>query len=437
MTKVTIVQVGDIHYPDWGQAPYQTDGKDTKLSSAVRSGVTHAPMRLVLSKLATIAEDAQTAAVAFMGDFTSRGQKAPLAAALNHMSWLCRGDRSRLGKPKLLLVPGNHDVSKADAANFGQAGKFEPMARLAEEYLFESMPVEEHVSARFPGTGGQVSVFLLNTTLGSWEPYLLPEPLEVVVKREPDGVISASAAKADIPVAGACEDAAPLGYYDQLDTPYVSARSLQDLREAVRDTPRGDAIVIIGHHNLLPQEQPRLSSYAELLNAGYFRRFLLSLERPIVYLHGHTHRDTVEEIVDPRKSHARVVCIAAPKLEEGFNEISFHFDPRSGALGLRLLPWRLSADRGSFNPIATEQAAVSLINGSLRPSKESTLLYEALLGAPANRLNLYDIEDAAPGTNTEILITRLLELFFWRWVEISNVAGPWEHWVVIPQKIRA
>jgi hypothetical protein len=438
LTKVTLVQVGDIHYPDWTQTPYETDEKDKKLSAGIRAGVTHAPMRLVLGKLASLAEHAHTAAVAFMGDFTSRGQKAPLAAALSHMSWLCRADRGRQGLPTLLLVPGNHDVSKADAVDLGQAGKFEAMAKLAEAALFEPMPVEGHVAASFSATGGgKVSVFLLNTTLGSWEPYLLPEPLEAAVNKAPDAVPSARVSDAEIAVAGASANPEPLGYYDQLDTPYVSARSLQELREAVRATPRGDAIVIIGHHNLLPQEQPRLSNYAELINAGYFRRFLLSLDRPIVYLHGHTHKDTVEEVVDPRKPRSRVVCIAAPKLEDGFNEISFHFDARGGALGLRLLPWRLAGDRGSFNPVAAEQAALSLINGVLRPSKDAHELHDKLTSTSSDRFHVYDIEDLAEGVAVDILTARLLELFFWRWIDISNVAAPWEEWVVTPRRLRA
>ncbi len=434
MSTLSLIQVGDIHYPDWDASPSPTDDKDPRLSPVIKAGVTTVTTRRVLERLSKKASETGTSSLIFMGDFTSRGDPKALRAALHHFSWLCKSERAVTARPKLLLVPGNHDVSRDDAITLGQFAKFDQMARWANEALWCPMPMEAAVGVELgESNSGRVRVFLLNTSLGSWERYLLPTALQELVTKVGAKAEPIDPGKLKIALAGADQASKTRGYYDQLDTPYVSAKALEDLRDAIQDTPRGDAIVVVGHHNLLPQEQPRLSSYAEMLNGGYLRRFLLSLARPIVYLHGHTHVELIEEISDPRNPRAKILSISAPRLEDGFNEISFHFDGRQSVIGTRILPWRVSADRTQFAAAAQDRAACTLQNGTaLEPSSEGRALFGKL--KRDHRYNLRDIEELVAAEMVRLgsrsLSNLLLELYFWRWVDVDHIGKSSNDWIV-------
>lgn len=441
MTKISLLQVGDIHYPQWNSAPYEADDKDEKLNRRVKAGVSLSPTRLVLTRLEALAAEPDVAAVGFMGDFTSWGRHVELRAAILHMSWLCKANREPMDRPHLLMVPGNHDVSREDAVNLGQFAKFDAIAKFAEEALFHRPPTDTPIHVELGSAAvGKVHVFLLNTSLGSWERYLLPKNMQELSE---DDLASGTWSIPDytelaMPMAGAptkIDKAAP----EQLDTPYVSANGLHMLGDHIRRIPKSDAVVVIGHHNVLPQKQPRLSIYPEMINAGFFRRFLLGLDRPIVYLHGHTHLELIEEVSDPRKPQAKLLVVSAPKLEDGFNEISFHFDGRKSALGVRILPWRVAEDRSSFMPASNEQAACTLQNGTaLEPSSEARVLFGALVSGV--RYNVIDIQEAMEekniGLSGRTLENVLLELFFWRWIEIGRSGSPSAEWIIFVPRSR-
>ncbi len=434
MTTLSLIQVGDIHYPDWDANPTAIDDKDPRLSPVIKAGVTTVAIRRVLERLSKKASEVGTSSLIFMGDFTTRGDAKGLRAALHHFSWLCKRERTVIARPKLLLVPGNHDVSRDDAMTLGQFGKFDRMAGWATEALWYPMPTEDVVTVELgEPSSGRVRVFLLNTSLGSWERYLLPTALQDIVTRVGAKAEPIDPGKLAIALAGAAQASKTKGYYDQLDTPYVSAKALEDLREAIQDAPQGDAIVVVGHHNLLPQEQPRLSSYAEMLNGGYLRRFLLSLGRPVVYLHGHTHVELIEEVSDPRNPRAKILSISAPRLEDGFNEISFHFDGRQSVIGTRILPWRVSANRTQFAAAALDRAACTLQNGTaLEPSLEGRTLFGKL--KREYRYNLHDIAEVAAAEKVFLgkrsLANLLLELYFWRWIDVDHIGKSSNDWVI-------
>ena len=370
----------------------------------------------------------------FMGDFTSRGDAKGLRAALQHFSWLCKSDRTVASRPKLLAVPGNHDVSREDAMTLGQFAKFDRMAKWAAEAHWCPLPMEAMVGIELgESSSGRVRLYLLNTSLGSWERYLLPAALQDMVTKAGAKAEPIDPGKLEITLAGAAKAPRTKGYYDQLDTPYVSAKALEDLCDAIREAPRGDAIVVVGHHNLLPQEQPRLSSYAEMLNGGYLRRALLSLGRPIVYLHGHTHVELIEEISDPRNPPAKILSISAPRLEDGFNEISFHFDGRQSVIGTRILPWRVSADRTQFAAASQDRAACTLQNGTaLEPSPEGRALYGNL--KRDYRYRVPDVADVVAEQKIDLgkrsLPNLLLELYFWRWIDVDHIGKSSKDWVI-------
>lgn len=432
MAKISLIQVGDVHYPDWDISPYQTDHKDKRMGRAIAAGLTFVPLRRILEWLSRRSNDPNLASIIFMGDFTSKGLPHPLFAALNHFSWLCKAIRKREARPKLLLVPGNHDVGKSDALDLGQFGKFDKITKWAEQTLWYPPPIEDPIHVPLHGATGEVAhVFLINTTLGSWERYLLPPALHEALDNDSvNSMIHPDPSRLQIDVAGVPHVPAPAeNYYDQLDTPYVSAKCLDKLSDVVERLPKKDAIIVVGHHNILPQEQPRVASYADLLNAGFMRRRLLQLKRPIIYLHGHTHVDLIEQITDPRNSNAKIVAVCAPKLEMGFNEISIHFDARRSALGVRVLPYRLPAGGTRFGADTDNQVASSLqATVALQPSPEARAVVDKLTFG--GRFNVVEIEEKAADLNIPSLSIEsvLLELFFWRWIDIDQVGRDMSEW---------
>ena len=157
-------------------------------------------------------------------------------------------------------------------------------------------------------------------------------------------------------------------YYDrQFDTPAFSEPSIQQLVQTGRSMDTSTLLVVAAHHNLLPQRQPRIAQYTELVNSGAIRASLCELDRPVVYLHGHIHVDPVETITAPKA--APLICISAPAAEDGFNVLDFVFTRSGMPLSCQITPWRFD---GSGILHSAEQIAVPLL-GRRRRSHDTSL----------------------------------------------------------------
>ena len=435
MPKITFLQIGDVHYPDWTSELYQTDDKDRKVSASIKFGITHNPFRRVLTKIVELSSKPHMNGVVLMGDFTSKGDKKKLASALNHFSWLCKEERERLARPHLMAVPGNHDVNKDDAVELGQTGKFQYLNEVAEECLWHPMPVDEIVHIPIEFENATANFLLVNTTLGSWEKYLLPPSIEEGVDDSNKKTSVGDPAKLSLEMAGISEaQVNGENYYDQLDTPYVSSKSTLGITKFFENIERKDAVIVVGHHNILPQIQPRLSPYSEMLNAGFFRKSLLEQEFPMLYLHGHVHHDVIEIIQNPRLSSSKIYSIGAPDITQGFNEVSLFYDRDGRPTGFRVLPWRFSKDRSHFKAKAEEQVVGTLYRESrIWPSAEAQKAFEKVnYGKSYNGSDLVDIFCKANVTDCEDEVESiLLELFFLKWIQIENVGKQMIDWVVI------
>jgi hypothetical protein len=140
-------------------------------------------------------------------------------------------------------------------------------------------------------------------------------------------------------------------------------------------------MLVVAHHNLLPQRRPRIAQYTELINSGALRASLSELDRPIVYLHGHIHTDPVETVIAPKSS--PLICVSAPPAEGGFNVLDFTFTRSGMPLSCKITPWRFDQS-GILHP--TDKIAVSLL-GKHRRSHDITLsqIYAHML----NKRELY------------------------------------------------
>ncbi|KFC74525.1 Metallophosphoesterase [Bosea sp. LC85] len=348
MRRIRILQVGDIHYPDWHFVASDVDAKDQKFSPAISENLRSSAFRAVLRKLRHLALSDSMHGVVFVGDFSSRGKSEFLEGAFRHFSLLCRGGGAASRTIPLLFVPGNHDVNRKDALELGKIEKFRMISQLAERFGWQPVPLDRPIAVSVGKTECPTEILLVNTSIGSWELQNLPGFLRDKLKTDdwstpidlgsPVPVDDGPAIPTAIVPPEKPKDLIDQ-YYSQLDTPYVSAPMLNSLMEHLLEAKQAFG-VIVGHHNLLPQKTPRISPYAEMLNAGFVRTQLLSACKPILYLHGHIHQDPIEVVSDPRKLGSQVVSIAAPEIAGGFNELILFITDHDDLVGVRVIPYR-------------------------------------------------------------------------------------------------
>lgn len=383
MRRIRILQVGDIHYPDWQFVASDMDAKDQKFSPSISENLRSSAFRAVLRKLRHLALSDSLHGVVFIGDFTSRGRSEFLEGAFRHFSLLCRGSGAASQTIPLLFVPGNHDVNREDALELGTIEKFRRISQLAERFGWQPVPLDRPIPVSVGKRGCGAEILLVNTSIGSWELQNLPEFLRDKLKTEgwstpiDLGSLSPIDDGPAIPAAIAPPEK-PKDlidqYYSQLDTPYVSATMLTSLMEHLLQPGKAFGVVV-GHHNLLPQKTPRISPYAEMLNAGFVRAQLLSAGKPILYLHGHIHQDPIEVVSDPRKPGSQVISISAPEIGGGFNELVLFITEQDDLIGVRVIPYRTRPGDGTL--VEEEHCFIPTSSNSRTSLDENTF---ALLG---------------------------------------------------------
>lgn len=349
---IRLLQVGDLHLPDWPDAETPVDVKDASFSARIKRDVSHQPLRAVLRRFNEISTSGLIDAIICMGDYTSRGQTELITKAVQIIDGLS-ADGFMERAPRKLGVPGNHDVSRTEAVNYGPTGKFIRIEEAFRKFGWEAPPNDDCASYDIGKPNGpKMSVHLLNSSLGSWSTHLLPTPLaealsETSLKEAPINLFGEGDASADIE---ALDDSASFSdrqeqVYYQLDTPYISDRTLMTLKQRATSSS-SEVMLIASHHNILPQAIPRISHYAEMLNSGQVRRFFQNIRKTVVYLHGHIHEDPVERISLPtsesdREEFGEIISISAPVIWEGFNEVCFFLDDLGEAFLIRITEYRL------------------------------------------------------------------------------------------------
>ncbi|MER8541507.1 metallophosphoesterase [Mesorhizobium sp. M1334] len=438
MQRVRILQIGDVHYPDWHSSASDIDAKDSKFAPKITQKLRASSLRAVLTKLRRLITTKRPDAVAFMGDFTSRGDKEYIASAFQHLTLLCRAQGSKSAFLPLIFVPGNHDVNRDDARDLGPTEKFSEMAGLAASLGWETVPVDQPVHFRLPAKSGSANVILVNTAIGSWELQNLPAFLRDRLKElntgaEPVdlGTTDTSGHSPATPPSDPTRDASDDEYYGQLDTPYISREMLAGLQELLQQVGMRFSIVI-GHHNLLPQKIPRITPYAEMLNSGFVRTQLLQSDKSIVYLHGHIHSDPVEIVSDPRSPNGKLICISAPEIQAGFNELVFFMTDQGELVGIRLIPYRTNVADGLVTE--GEHCFISTIaSGKAFLSGETFDLLRRLRDHVKKRgsaLLFWDelVEIASTAAPDQDLEDSLLMLQAARIIEIDGLTKPNSEW---------
>lgn len=353
LPRLRIIQVGDVHLASAARLQPGIDDKDNRFPSTLRNMIAGPPVKTVFRHLYAALEAGGVDALLFMGDFADRGDLAGYKACVAYLAGALQlGAGRRFQDLNLGLVPGNHDVDRALAAQQGMKKKFRPLQEAVQAAGLPALPIENPAWLRAERGKARAEIALLNSCWGCGEKENIPSEFQAGIA---EAITNA--------IAGGSKERAVAAYYDrQLDTPAFSATSIQRLVDDVGKRPGASVLIACAHHNILPQRTTRLAPYTELVNSGTLRNALMDLGRPVLYLHGHIHEDPVEIVSTPNGG--PLVCISAPEASRGFNVIELVFTHSGLPLSCNLLPWRLE-ETGVFRE-RTRQT-IPIAGGRRRP----------------------------------------------------------------------
>lgn len=366
MKKVSVLQLGDIHFGEFNEK-ILVDDKDIGMSS-ITEKITPRKLQLVIQAASKVIQKKAPSALLLCGDLTSAGDKQVYEECVKYL--VTSLSIREFGPEKIHVVPGNHDVDRKLCTNTNDLNleKFQPLLDIWRKHLGNVIALDNIRSTR----NAELQLFSLNSCLGCGEWRQLPKTirskLETLLEELKE---SDSCSKA--------EEAA----IERLDTPMFSHDDIVELNNQIRNLDQELVPLVLAHHNLLPQELQRTQIYTELINSGQFRTSLTSCNRPIVYCHGHIHTDPIECVSNGKNEWSQLICVSAPAITDGFNELIFQFSKCANPLGLEVIPHRIG-DNGITHEGSPYRITFSNC-GRHRPKEFEHL--EACLGGNTKRFN--------------------------------------------------
>jgi hypothetical protein len=443
MKTTRILQIGDIHLPEWTASEIDIDEKDAEFSKEIINDLKHSRLSQVLKGINKTANSGAIDAVFLMGDFTSYGKKEYVEPAMKIMDVLLQ-DAGSTPRPQVFVVPGNHDVNREDAQALGTLGKFAHFRETAEKLGWASPPVEGaccYELAPRGSSGEPLATILVNSSIGSQSLHTLAPAIEKCISESELGdgqpveilsydVLNGGSEAPDFGSAETSGQSLAEQRYRHLDTPYVSKEAMANVIQA-SSSASGGSILMCAHHNLLPQRVPRISPYAEMLNAGFFRSALLDTNKNYIYLHGHIHDDPIEVIERPSERFGNIrsnaiVTISAPPIWQGYNEVALFHDQSGDIFLVRVTLYRLNASGfiGNFSDQNTRFIPLVGRNEVLLSSKMITL-WDYL---KANTRTFPEIEETVTGLKDDELENALMAIFCAGLIDIKNLGLARHRW---------
>lgn len=281
-----------------------------------------------IKKLQSLVDTEEIHCIAFMGDMTSFGKQEEFKQCVaSFKDGVLEGRRIANLKEVTYILPGNHDLVRNSSLDIDVEAKFSPFRSHLEAEGFQTGHFTDSHSTDVGQPGGLVRIIALNSCYGCGEKMNLPHPVA-------DAVVGKIAE-----FKGKSEESLYASLLN-IDTPLIHDGHLSSAVDLVQSAE--GLSVVIAHHNLLPQSTPRIAAYTELLNAGLVRDRLLSLEKPVVYLHGHLHQEGLEVISRDRGTDSRLVIVSAPIFRDGFNVVSIGHSQAGVPIGARVAEYRLT-----------------------------------------------------------------------------------------------
>lgn len=345
MRIVRIFQLGDVHYPGLKSMPPLADLKDEAFPSALAKAVYPERLQNVIKALLSALEQtpAQTA-VMICGDLTSYGLLDPYRTCVDYLvRLLSLDDPAKWPHEAIHVVPGNHDVDR-DIVIPGSGDLFSKFKAFKQVWDDAGLPVFEPEAVRATSLASgdcSIGLFSLNSCIGCGEWRHLPEYMSDHLRELLTKEMDAADDFSQLVMTDVFSDV-----WERLDTPAFVEDQVSELVNGIYALPMTSVPVVLAHHNLLPQSIPRIAAYTELINSGLIRSRLSTLGRPVFYLHGHIHDDPIETIHRDHPQPGTLVCVSAPELTSGFNELLFTFTRQDIPIGCTIRRHRLRQHGG-------------------------------------------------------------------------------------------
>lgn len=342
MQRVTIFQVGDVHFPEHNAV--DADVKDQAFPASLVNVTTSSQLQGATKALITQLATAPDAAIVFSGDLTSRGDLDSYRECVDYLvQAFLLTDAAKWNPDRIHVVPGNHDVNRQLAAVQSADDlhtKFHPLRDAWQRHGLDVLPAAAPRHTTHGNASARVDLFGLNTCLGCGEQRTLPTGIQ-------DSVRNALQATTLTPdeIDDLMRDLVA-STTETIDAPALAQDDIGEVCEFVLTRDDVGLPVLIGHHNVLQQALPRFDLYTDLVNAGMFRSRLSSLDRPVLYLHGHIHSDAIEIVEQATPDHGQLVSISCPEFKDGFNRIDVCFNDDGVALGCIITKFRVRLHSG-------------------------------------------------------------------------------------------
>lgn len=321
MKEITLLHIGDIHFPDRDEEERPLFRRDSGFHTAMEEILPKASYMIVLEDLLEEI-DKEPSAILFSGDLTTKGEIKGYNECLDFIKERVPLSYFEESNQKLFIVPGNHDLVREGISEESLTTKFDLIKKSINLKNFPELPIPTTKHGIIKNqNSSSVLIISINSCIGCGEIRHFPKEIQYSIHELFEKIKNESDKKLmDI-------------LCNELDTPVIEEK---DITTAIKCIQQNETClpILLAHHNLLPQRTIRLVAYSELLNGGHLRDKLMTLNKPVLFLHGHIHDDPIEIINSPRYKKSKIICISAPlfiPIKEtsskniGFNKIKIIF----------------------------------------------------------------------------------------------------------------
>jgi hypothetical protein len=323
---IELLQIGDIHYNSADLEKPLADIKDKCFSDKLVGHMRMSEFSYIIKELLNEPTD-NVCALLICGDLSTYGLIEGYKNCLSFLNQRLMRFYNKFGKGNVLIAPGNHDIARENYSDNSVYPKFDPMSKALKECDFSDVPVLVTKNLEFKDQfSDKITIVMINSCIGCGERRYYHEKIREIIPR----IVSS----------GSIEE------FEDLDTPMFWGQCIDDI---MHDTDLADdknLPIILTHHNLLTMKKNRVAMYTELINSGSMRESLLSLGKPILYLHGHIHDNPIEIIQSSRFEDAKIISISAPLLvpsklykdnKFGYNRIKIVFNGGNVPIGCEII----------------------------------------------------------------------------------------------------
>jgi Icc-related predicted phosphoesterase len=334
-----LLHFGDIHFGSIDIDDPAIDKKDQEYPEKL-TDIIEGPRRFTKISKSLVSEirNRTNSFIIISGDLTTQGNVEKIEECLKFLKNAIPkeyfGNRE---ESRVFIVPGNHDIDRTKVDDEDLRPKFSPLIASMKKEKFTPIPCLHANIKNFKKDDCSIVLFLLNSCIGCGERRYFPKEIR---EKFQEFIESGENINSNFPL------------FEIIDTPLISDECITDITDEIKRNHIGFPIIVT-HHNLLPSKSTEIAQYSGLLlNGGKLRDALVSLNRPILFIHGHVHEDSIEIIQSPKYLKSKIICISVPLLfpnkkdphrkHFGYNKFRVIFSDDNEPLGIEIISFRLN-----------------------------------------------------------------------------------------------